>query len=237
MAPAEYPVNARCCRLSVVASNKSPTHTSSSCKKKGGSICFRRALEKRFKSSLRSLLLPGLRIELISFVEASGLCAAAGLYYPHREWKNSCSEDLAEGPGEWPSFGPILAPPPGLGHVTHTEEGDPRVHHPNPGQEEGSYVKTLRVVLRIGRKDEWTLSDGIPVKLFQILKDDAAKVLHSICQQVWKTQQWPQDWKRSVFITIPKKGNAKECSNYRTIALISHASKLMLKILQARLQP
>ena len=78
--------------------------------------------------------------------------------------------------------------------------------------------------------------DGIPVELFQILEDDAVKVLHSICQQIGKTQQWPQDWKRSVFITIPKKGNAKECSNYRTIALISHASKVMLKILQARLQ-
>ena len=79
--------------------------------------------------------------------------------------------------------------------------------------------------------------DGIPVELFQILKDDAVKVLlHSICQQIWKTQQWPQDWKRSVFIPIPKKGNAKECSNYCTIALISHASKVMLKILQARLQ-
>ena len=78
--------------------------------------------------------------------------------------------------------------------------------------------------------------DGIPVELFQILKDDALKVLHSICQQIWKTQQWPQDWKRSVFIPIPKKGNAKECSNYRTIALISHTSKVMLKILQARLQ-
>ena len=79
-------------------------------------------------------------------------------------------------------------------------------------------------------------SDGIPVELFQILKDDAVKVLHSICQQIWKTQQWRQDWKRSVFIPIPKKGNAKECSNYYTIALISHASKVMLKILQARLQ-
>ena len=73
-------------------------------------------------------------------------------------------------------------------------------------------------------------------ELFQILKDAAVKVLHSICQQIWKTHQWPQDWKRSVFIPIPKKGNAKECSNYRTIALISHASKVMLKILQARLQ-
>ena len=78
--------------------------------------------------------------------------------------------------------------------------------------------------------------DGIPVELFQILKDDALKVLHSICQQIWKTHQWPQDWKRSVFIPIPKKGNAKECSNYHTIALISHASKVMLKILHARLQ-
>ena len=78
--------------------------------------------------------------------------------------------------------------------------------------------------------------DGIPVELLQILKDDAVKVLHSICQQIWKPRQWPQDWKRSVFIPIPKKGNAKEWSNYRTITLISHASKVMLKILQERLQ-
>ena len=78
--------------------------------------------------------------------------------------------------------------------------------------------------------------DGISVELFQILRDDAVKVLHSICQQIWKTQQWPQDWKRSIFISIPKKGNAKECSNYCTIALISHASEVMLKILQVRLQ-
>ena len=78
--------------------------------------------------------------------------------------------------------------------------------------------------------------DGIPVELFEILKDDAVKVLYSICQQIWKTQQWPQDWKRSVFIPIPKKGNAKECSNYHIIALISHTSKVMLKVLQARLQ-
>ena len=78
--------------------------------------------------------------------------------------------------------------------------------------------------------------DGIPVELFQILKDDAVKVLHSICQQIWKSQQWPQAWKRSVFIPIPKKDNPKECSNYRTIPLISHASKVMLKIVQARLQ-
>ena len=78
--------------------------------------------------------------------------------------------------------------------------------------------------------------DGIPVGLFQILKDDAVKLLHSICQQIGKTQQWPQDWKRSVFIPISKKGNAKECSNYHTAVLISHASKVMLKILKARLQ-
>ena len=83
---------------------------------------------------------------------------------------------------------------------------------------------------------EQSEGDGIPVELFQILKDDAMKVLHSICQQIWKTQQWPQDWKRSVFIPIPNKGNPKECSNYHTIVLISHASKVMLKILQARLQ-
>ena len=95
-------------------------------------------------------------------------------------------------------------------------------------------------------KVKWTLGsittnkasgrDGIPVELFQILKDDAVKVLRSICQQIWKAQQWPQDWKRSVFIPIPKKANAKECSNYHTIALISHTSKVMFKILQARLQ-
>ena len=78
--------------------------------------------------------------------------------------------------------------------------------------------------------------EGIPAELFQIHKDDAVKELHSICQQIWKTQQWPQDWKRSVFIPIPKKGSAKECSNYHTIALISHTSKVMLNILQARLQ-
>ena len=78
--------------------------------------------------------------------------------------------------------------------------------------------------------------DGILAEQFQVLKDDAVKVLHSVCQQIWKTQQWPQDWERSVFIPVPKKGNAKECSNYCTIALISHTSKVMLKILQARLQ-
>ena len=85
-------------------------------------------------------------------------------------------------------------------------------------------------------KGNISCKDGIPVELIQILKDDAVKVLHSICQQIWKTQQGPQDWKRSVFLPIPKKGNAKECSNYHTTALISHAGKVMLKILQARLQ-
>ena len=98
----------------------------------------------------------------------------------------------------------------------------------------------------LGCKVKWALGsittnkanggDGIPVELFQILKDDAVKVLHSICQQIWKTQQWPQDWKRSVFIPVPNKGNVKECLNYRTTARISHASKVMFKILQARLQ-
>ena len=78
--------------------------------------------------------------------------------------------------------------------------------------------------------------DGIPVELLQILKDDAVKVLHSVCQQIWETQQWPHNWKRSIFIPVPKKGNIKECSNYCTIALISHTSKVMLKILQARFQ-
>ena len=85
-------------------------------------------------------------------------------------------------------------------------------------------------------KNKASAGDGIPAELFQILKDDAVKVLHSICQQIWKAQQWPQDWKRSVFIPIPKKGNAKECSNYSTIALISHANKVIFKLLQARLQ-
>ena len=84
--------------------------------------------------------------------------------------------------------------------------------------------------------DKASGGDELPVELFQILKDDAGKVLHSICQQIWKTQQWPEDWKRSVFIPIPKKGNAKECSNYHKIALISQTSKVILKILQARLQ-
>ena len=94
----------------------------------------------------------------------------------------------------------------------------------------------VKWALEIITMDKASGSDGIPVELFQIPKDDAVKVLQSVWQQIWKTQQWPQDWKRSVFIPIPKKGNAKECSNYCTIALISHASKVMLKILQARLQ-
>ena len=85
-------------------------------------------------------------------------------------------------------------------------------------------------------KNKASGGDGIPVELFQILKDDAVKMVQSICQQIWKTQQWPQDWKRSVFISVPKKGIAKQCSKYHTISLISHASKVMLKILQARLQ-
>ena len=93
-----------------------------------------------------------------------------------------------------------------------------------------------QVGLRKHHCEQASGGDGIPVELCQILKDDAVKVLHSICQQIWKTQQWPQDGERSVFIPIPKKGNAKECSNYRTIALISQASKVMLRILQARLQ-
>ena len=85
-------------------------------------------------------------------------------------------------------------------------------------------------------KNKASEDDRIPVELLQILKNDAVKVLHSICQQIWKTQQWPQDWERSVFTPIPKKGNAKECSNHGTIALVSHTSKIMLKILQTRLQ-
>ena len=114
----------------------------------------------------------------------------------------------------------------------------------NPDNHEGVITHLEPDILECGVK--WALErittnkvnggDGIPVELFQILKDDAVKVLHSICQQIWKTQQWPQDWERSVFIPISKKGEAKECSNYYTLALISHASKVILKILQARLQ-
>ena len=94
----------------------------------------------------------------------------------------------------------------------------------------------VKWVLRSITTNKASGGDGIPVELFQLLNDDAVKVLHSVCRQIWKTQQWPQDWKRSVFIPIPKKGNEKECSSYHSIALISHASKVMLKILHARLQ-
>ena len=93
----------------------------------------------------------------------------------------------------------------------------------------------VKWVIGSSNKNKASGGGGIPVELFQILKDDAVKVLHSICQQIWKTQQWPQGWKGSVFMPIPKKSNAQECSNYCTIALISHAIKVMLKILQARL--
>ena len=125
----------------------------------------------------------------------------------------------------------------------YTEEMYKKELH-NPDNHDGMITDVEPDILE--REVKWALEsittnkasrgDGIPVELFQILKDDAAKVLHSICQQIWKTQQWPQDWKMSVFIPVPKKGNAKECSNYCTIPLISHASKVMLKILQARLQ-
>ena len=99
-------------------------------------------------------------------------------------------------------------------------------------------ILEFKVKWTLGRitKNKASGDNGIPAELFQVLKDDPATVLHSICQEIWKTQHWPQDWKRSVFFPIPKKGNAKECSNHPTIALISHASKVMLKILQARLQ-
>ena len=114
----------------------------------------------------------------------------------------------------------------GLKRCTWWCDHSPRARHPGMQSQVG---------LRKHHSNKASGSDGILVELFQVLKDDAVKVLHSICQQIWKTQQWPQDWKRSVFIPIPKKGNAKEYSNYHTIALISHASKVMLKILQARL--
>ena len=100
----------------------------------------------------------------------------------------------------------------------------------------GTVICEVKWTLRSITTNKASGGDGSPVEIFQVLKDDAVKVLHAICQQIWKTQQCPQDWKRSVFIPIPKKGNAKECSNYRTIARISHARKILLKILQARLQ-
>ena len=125
----------------------------------------------------------------------------------------------------------------------YTEELQRKDLH-NPDNHDGVIIHLEPDILQC--KVKWALGsittnqasggDGIPVELFQVLKADAVKVLHSICQQIWKTQQWPQDWKSSVFISIPKKGSAKECSNYCTIALISHTSKVMLKILQARLQ-
>ena len=119
-----------------------------------------------------------------------------------------------------------------------------KIELPDPDNHDGVITHLEPDILECEVK--WTLGsittnkasggDGIPVELFQILKDDTVKELHSISQEIWKTQQWLWDWKRSVFIPIPKKGNAKECSNYRTITLISHASKVMLKILQVRLQ-
>ena len=105
-----------------------------------------------------------------------------------------------------------------------------------PGNHDGVITDLEADILECKVKYKASGDDKIPAELFQILKDNAVKVLHSICQQIGKTQQWPQDWKRSVFVPIPKKGNAKECSDCHTIALISHASKVMLKILQARLQ-
>ena len=125
----------------------------------------------------------------------------------------------------------------------YTEEIYQKKHH-NPDNHDDMITHLEPDILECEVK--WTLAtiatkkarrgDGIQVELFQILKDDAVKQLHSICQQIWKSQQWPQDWKRSVFIPIPKKDNAKECSNYHTIALIAHTSKIILKILQASLQ-
>ena len=134
-------------------------------------------------------------------------------------------------------------PPPGFSRQEHTEELYKKHLH-DPDNHNGVIIHLEPDILECEVK--WALgsittkkasgSDDIPAELFQILKDDAVKVLHSIYKQIWKTQQWPQDLKRSVFISIPKKGNAKECSNYCTIALMSHASKVLLKILQARLQ-
>ena len=129
------------------------------------------------------------------------------------------------------------------GHGNNTEEPYKKDLHDSDNH--NSVITCLEPDI-LEHKVKWSLgsitmskangADETPVELFQILKDEAVKVLHSICQQIWKTNQWPQDWKRSVFIPIPKKGNAKECSNYCTIAFISHVSKVMLKILQARLQ-
>ena len=123
----------------------------------------------------------------------------------------------------------------------HTEElynkdlHDPDNHNGVITHLEPDILEYGQVGLRKYHYEQTSVGDGIPVELFQILEDDTVKVLHSICQHIWKTQQWPQDWKRSVFIPIPKKSNTKECSNYHAIALISHASKVMVKILKARL--
>ena len=117
-------------------------------------------------------------------------------------------------------------------HLHDPDNHDGVITHLEPDILEGEVKRALESITM----NKASGGDGIPVEQFQILKDDAVKVLHSICQQIWKTQQWPQDWKRSVFIPIPKKVNPKECSNYCTISLISHASKVMLKFLQARLQ-
>ena len=129
------------------------------------------------------------------------------------------------------------------GWQEYTEELYKKDHH-DPDNHNGAITHLEPNILECEVK--WTLGsitmnkasggDGIPVELFQILKDDAVKVLHSTCQQIWNTQQWPQDWKRSDFIPIPKNGNAKECPNYHTVVFISHASKVMLNILPARLQ-
>ena len=125
----------------------------------------------------------------------------------------------------------------------YTEELDKKdLHEPDNHNGVITYLEPdileceVKWALKSITTDKASECDGIPVELFQILKDNAMKVLHSICHQIWKTQQWPQDWKRSVFIPISKKGNPKECSNYRTITLISQASKVMLKVLQTRLQ-
>ena len=122
----------------------------------------------------------------------------------------SCSKGCSVSGHHWTLHGPLKSP-------------------------EREQVSSFKWALGSITTNRGTGGDGIPVELFQILKDDAMEVLHSICQQIWKTQQWPQDWKKSVFISILKEGNAKECSNYRTMALITHASKVMLKILQARI--
>ena len=152
----------------------------------------------------------------------------------------SCKDGLDKGQ-KW--YGPTEAEDTKKRWQEYTEELYKKDLH-DPGNHDGVITDLEPDILEYEVK--WALEsittnkasggDGIPVELLKILKDDAVKVLHSICQQIWKTQQWPQDWKRSVFIPIPKKGHAKECSKYHTFALISHFSKVMLKILQASLQ-